>query len=56
MKPKYLLKVGDKVITRKGVIGTIIKIENVDHFTLKTESGLYRCSRECCKEYNQENK
>lgn len=49
MKPKYLLTIGDKVKTRRGVIGIIIKIENEDYFTLELPNkNTYRCVRNCC--------
>lgn len=50
MKPYYLLTVGDKVKTRLGVTGTIVKIYQGDKVALKTEDGeIYTCMIQSCK-------
>ena len=50
MKPYYLLTVGDKVRTRLGVVGTIVKKYQRDKVVLKLENGeLYTCLLQACK-------
>ena len=49
MKPNYLLDVGDKVQTKLGVVGKIVKVYSGRYLVLKTEDGYYTCDKQVCK-------